>query len=199
MKKLQVRVLVEGYIDESNQAVSVMRPVLKNQGVEGATASDCDKITIEVSDDNESVLAVGEVMMDIHGNAELFLPETFENGNYWVKVAHRNSIAIWTAERVSFEDETTTYDFTTDTSKAFDSNQTLDHLENACMYSGDINQDDTIDGLDHAILESDVNSFATGYLSSDLNGDGAVDTLDLAILYRHLGDEFIGIRPPIRK
>jgi hypothetical protein len=50
------------------------------------------------------------------------------------------------------------------------------------IYSGDINQDGTIDGLDMNYVEIDANNFAFGYNSSDLNGDGATDGLDMNIL-----------------
>jgi hypothetical protein len=50
------------------------------------------------------------------------------------------------------------------------------------IYSGDINQDGTIDGLDMNFVEIDANDFAFGYNASDLNGDGATDGLDMNIL-----------------
>lgn len=50
------------------------------------------------------------------------------------------------------------------------------------IYSGDINQDGTIDGADANLLEIDANNFAFGYNPTDLNGDGASDGADANIL-----------------
>ena len=46
------------------------------------------------------------------------------------------------------------------------------------IYSGDINQDGTIDGLDANYVDNDGAVFAFGYNASDINGDGATDGLD---------------------
>lgn len=50
------------------------------------------------------------------------------------------------------------------------------------IYSGDVNQDGAIDGLDMNIVELDASNFEFGYNPSDINGDGATDGLDMNIL-----------------
>lgn len=50
------------------------------------------------------------------------------------------------------------------------------------IYSGDVNQDGTIDGLDIGSIDNDASLFAFGYNVTDLNGDGATDGLDLGIV-----------------
>ena len=50
------------------------------------------------------------------------------------------------------------------------------------IYSGDINQDESIDGLDFLILDTSIQNGDGGYSDSDLNGDGSVDGLDYLIL-----------------
>ena len=47
------------------------------------------------------------------------------------------------------------------------------------LYSGDANQDGTVDGLDMNMIENDANAFAFGYNVSDISGDGATDGLDM--------------------
>jgi hypothetical protein len=63
------------------------------------------------------------------------------------------------------------------------------------FYTGDINQDEVIDGLDYNDWEDDSNQFAGGYFSSDLNGDGIVDGLDF-IYWEQNSNEFIGVVQP---
>ncbi len=195
MKQVNVKVLIQGYVDSNITTHSQMRAVKLNQGVEGATASQCDDVTIQLLNDDVEVVASDLVTLDLQGNATA----TFDvpNGNYYVSVKHRNSIQVYSAEQIELSETAVTYDFTTDTSKTYGSNAVLDHNENSCMISGDINQDGQIDGLDVSILEADANNFATGYLASDLNGDGQVDGLDVSIM-EGKADEFVGTRPPIR-
>jgi hypothetical protein len=70
------------------------------------------------------------------------------------------------------------YDFSVQATKAFGANQIEMAPGIFALYTGDINQDGVIDGLDFNDWENDNNSFAAGYLSTDLNGDGVVDGLD---------------------
>ncbi len=46
------------------------------------------------------------------------------------------------------------------------------------IYSGDINQDGTVDGQDANYIDNDASNFAFGYNPSDLNGDGGTDGQD---------------------
>ena len=50
------------------------------------------------------------------------------------------------------------------------------------LYSGDVNQDYTIDGSDLADIDNDNSVFAFGYNPTDCSGDGATDGTDLAIV-----------------
>ena len=50
------------------------------------------------------------------------------------------------------------------------------------IYSGDINQDLSIDAQDYLLLDPDIIAGNSGYLTTDLNGDGSVDALDYLIL-----------------
>ena len=63
------------------------------------------------------------------------------------------------------------------------------------IYSGDVNQDGTIDISDQADLGNDLLNFAFGYVLTDLNGDSAVDISDQAILDNNLAN-FISVISP---
>ncbi|KAF5032223.1 hypothetical protein DSECCO2_619510 [anaerobic digester metagenome] len=49
------------------------------------------------------------------------------------------------------------------------------------IYSGDVNQDGTIDTNDISAIDNDVANFVSGYLPTDVNGDGNIDTSDITI------------------
>ncbi|MBK8982002.1 MAG: hypothetical protein IPM38_06685 [Ignavibacteria bacterium] len=120
----------------------------------------------------------------------------FENaasGNYYITVIHRNSIETWSATPVSITSgNTNTYDFSTASSQAYGSNQI--QIDAAPVrygvYSGDVNQDGTIDLTDGSLIDNDALSFASGYLPTDVNGDGVVDLAD-AVFADNNGFNFI--------
>ena len=69
-------------------------------------------------------------------------------------------------------------------SRAYGSNQI--QIDNSPvkfgLYSGDINQDGTIDAGDLSGVENDAANSVSGYVSTDLNGDDFVDGSDLSIV-----------------
>ncbi|QLH45631.1 MAG: hypothetical protein HWD58_08455 [Bacteroidota bacterium] len=73
------------------------------------------------------------------------------------------------------------YNFTVQANKAFGDNQASLSNGSFAFYTGDINQDGVVDGLDYNDWETDNNNFANGYLSTDLSGDGIVDGLDFLL------------------
>lgn len=110
---------------------------------------------------------------------------TFLNANsgvYYVEVRHRNSIETWS--KPGGESYTLgapfTYDFTTAQTQAYGSNMVLAGAR-YCIYSGDVNQDGTVDATDAGAVDNDAANYASGYLPTDVNGDGAVDATDLAL------------------
>lgn len=109
---------------------------------------------------------------------------TFSNaatGTYYVVVGHRNALETWSKLGAAYtKGASFSYDFTTASSKAFGDNQVLKGTK-YCFYSGDVNQDYSIDGSDVAAIDNDASNFELGYLVTDLTGDGVVDGTDLAI------------------
>ena len=83
-------------------------------------------------------------------------------GNYYIKLIHRNCIETWSSNPQSLNG-ISNYDFTSASSQAFGNN--LKQADTAplryAFFSGDINQDGTIDASDVSSVENDVfNSFA---------------------------------------
>lgn len=108
------------------------------------------------------------------------------NGTYYLAVKHRNSVEVWSKpggevidNQLSFH-----YDFTEDSSKAYGENLTLIDSSPVtfAMYSGDVNQDGTVDAGDLALADNDASAFATGYIPSDVTGDFSTDATDLALI-----------------
>ncbi len=104
------------------------------------------------------------------------------SGNYYINVKHRNSIETWSSTAQSYvTGSTLNYNFTSDQTKAFGNNMTLKGTKWS-FYSGDINQDGTIDASDVSDVDNDANNSLSGYMQTDVTGDDFVDAEDVSIV-----------------
>ncbi len=100
-------------------------------------------------------------------------------GSYYITVNHRNSVEIWSrsgGEPFTFGGSMS-YNFTDAASKAFGGNE-VQVSGLFCAYSGDVNQDGSVDATDASIVDNDALASVGGYVPSDVNGDGFVDGTD---------------------
>ncbi|MBK8984457.1 MAG: FG-GAP repeat protein, partial [Ignavibacteria bacterium] len=103
------------------------------------------------------------------------------SGNFYIAIKHRNSIETWSSAGVSVTaGGSVGYNFSGATSQAFGNN--LIQIDTSPVrfgiYSGDVNQDGTIDLADGSLIDNDAFNFESGYLPTDLNGDGVIDLAD---------------------
>ena len=63
------------------------------------------------------------------------------------------------------------------------------------FYSGDVNQDGTVDGSDMGITENDVSAFTFGYYMTDCSGDGASDGSDMTLIENNTSKFIYYARP----
>ena len=120
---------------------------------------------------------------DSAGNAELEFGDA-PSGNYFICVKHRNTIETWSSSAIAFTaGSPASYSFSVAASQAYGSN--LVQIDNSpvrfALYSGDANQDKTVDATDLSLIDNDAASFSSGYLPADINGDSFVDGTDYAI------------------
>lgn len=112
----------------------------------------------------------------------VFFFNSAPSGIYYIQIRHRNSIETWSKLGVAFTNGgEISYDFTTAATKAFGNNLILKGTKH-CIYSGDVNQDGTVDVLDLGIVDNDAFNFVSGYVNSDVDGNNVVDASDLAIV-----------------
>lgn len=111
------------------------------------------------------------------GNFRTFVPD----GSYYIAVRHRNSIETWSSNPVSFGGSNVSYDFTTFPSQAYGNN-----LANKggyyCVFSGDINQDGTIDASDLSSTDNAAYNSSGGYILTDVTGDNFTDASDVSLV-----------------
>ncbi len=115
---------------------------------------------------------------------------------YYVVLKHRNSIETWT-KNVQLLDlgQPNTYNFTTSSNQAYGNNLKFSDSK-WCIYSGDVNQDATIDLSD--ILDTYNYSnlfFQSTYSVYDVNGDEFTDLTDIIIVFNNSSNFVSRIRP----
>ncbi|MBK9334266.1 MAG: proprotein convertase P-domain-containing protein [Ignavibacteria bacterium] len=100
-----------------------------------------------------------------------------------LQLKHRNSIETWAGEEgISLNFLDVSYDFFGNPSRAFGENLIqVDPFPLYAIYNGDVNQDNTIDITDMTLIDNDVFSFSSGYLSTDVTGDNLIDLNDYSI------------------
>ena len=126
----------------------------------------------------------------------------------FIQVKHRNSIETWSKYLGTFNTVRTEeyfhpftsylkYDFTTSIFTAWGNNLIkVDSLPTEyAIYSGDPNQDGTVDVTDLVRIHNDALNFVSGYVVTDINGDNVTDVSDLIITYNN-SINFVGVIRP---
>jgi len=121
------------------------------------------------------------------------------SGIYYIVLKHRNSIETWSRINGESYDPMTlgSYDFTDSDSKAFGNNMVQIDASplKFAIFSGDVDQDQVIDGSDLLRIDNDAFIFVSGYVVTDLNGDRIVDGSDLSIAENNAVNFVIVSRP----
>jgi len=133
-------------------------------------------------------------ILDSNGMGNFTFSNAVNSVPYYIVIRHRNGIETWSATGSSFSSGNLSYDFTLSSAQAYGNNQILKGTK-YCIYNGDINQDDIIDGSDASAIDNDTFNFATGYLVTDLNGDEIIDGSDAAIADNNVNNFVSVIRP----
>ncbi len=118
------------------------------------------------------------------------------SGSYFIQVRHLNTLETWSKSggNAYDEDSINVYDFTSASSQAFGNNMVLKGTR-YCLFSGDIDQDGTIDLSDIAIAFNEASNFSTGYLPADVNGDNIADLTDIIITFNNASSFVSKITP----
>ena len=179
---------IKAFLEGAYNTGGVMKSILFDLGL-STDATATDSITINLwnagnlsnSNPNFSLKPI----LHSDGSANIILPESVIGGNYYVALKHRNSIETWSANSINLG-EINNYDFTNAIVKAFGDgiNPPMKSLGGSIfgLYSGDSNQDGTVDGSDMNDVDNGTVAGDFGYNNSDVNGDGATDGLDMNIV-----------------
>ncbi len=155
-----------------------------------------DTINVEIRNTTGaySVAFSAKATLDTAGNANISFPSAALGNSYYIVVNHRNSIATWSASPITMS-ATTNYNFTTAANKAAGNNLQDYGSGKYLIFSGDINQDGSVDFNDYPDLDISSSNGDLGYLPYDLNGDASVDFNDYPILDINSSNGIIAITP----
>ncbi len=111
---------------------------------------------------------------------------------YYISIKTQNSIETFSKEPVIIQQGVlNSYDFTLSKSQAYGENMfeyDFGGPKVACIYAGDINGDQIVDGTDYLEVEEDAVNYVTGNVITDLTGDEFVDGDDLRIMEENTRD-----------
>jgi len=173
---LNLTALIEGFWNGSTMVSDTVRVYLHNSA---APFTKIDSAKVQLNSAGNGLLSF------THAPA----------GSYYIVVKHRNSLETWSSTPISFSPGvTTTYNFTTAASQAFGDNLSL-KAGKYTIYSGDVNQDGTIDGSDLSSIDNDASNFVSGYVNTDVNGDTIVDGSD-ALISENNAANFVSVARP---
>jgi hypothetical protein len=175
---IDVSAILQGY----HTGAGLMTNALANQSV-GSSTTDVDSVTIELHEATSPYDLAYSVkgILQNNGTVSCMFNNIIHGRDYYLVIKNRNHIETWSANPVTLA-ASLNYNFTTSNTKAFGNNLVEVNPNSWAIYSGDINQDGTVDNLDISPLELDAENFATGYYTTDLNGDGSVDNLDVSFI-----------------
>ncbi|MCB0727696.1 MAG: hypothetical protein KDD00_09545 [Ignavibacteriae bacterium] len=161
---------------------------------DGATLiGDTVKVSLHNSVSPYNIIASEMVKLSSAGTALVFT--NVPGGNYYISVRHRNSIQTWSKDPVTLTSNmTTTYNFTTSLNKAYGNNMILKEGKYT-FYSGDVNQDESINLTDVLQIYNDATVFAAGYFVTDVNGDNISDLTDVLIAQNN-ANNFVSVLKP---
>ncbi|WKZ71247.1 MAG: choice-of-anchor D domain-containing protein [Melioribacteraceae bacterium] len=115
-------------------------------------------------------------IVDLTGTGLINFPEN--SGNYYLVIHHRNHLSIMSQSALSLNTNSESYDFTTNTSKAYGTNSLKDLGNDTWgMKSGDSNASKIVTFADILFAIPSLNS--TDYNSADINLSGIVTIADL--------------------
>lgn len=107
------------------------------------------------------------------------------SGTYYIVLKHRNCIETWSKSGGEAYNPMVlgSYNFTTSDAQAYGNNmkQVDASPVRYALYSGDADQDGTIDVNDLVLIYNDALVLQSGYVSTDLDGNNIVDVSDLIL------------------
>jgi hypothetical protein len=191
-KLLIVNALLEGLHANGN----LMNNALNENSEPQWGTNIADKVTLEIRSASAPYAIIESVNANLLTNSEIKSYINCNNeGLYYIAIKHRNHLETWSADPVSFVNDTVSYNFTIAASQAFADNQKEVATGIFAIMVGDINQDGVVDLSDLVYMDNDLTIGTVAYVVTDLNGDGVVDLSDLVTIDENITNGAVVMTP----
>ncbi|MEO8447266.1 MAG: hypothetical protein ABI528_07200, partial [bacterium] len=170
---LDLKIIIEGFYDASSHVMST---------------SDTVTVYLRNTTSPYAVIDSAKSVIDAYTLTGSFTISNAPSENYYIQTQHRNTIETWSNTGISYsEGGSINYNFTTASTQAFGSN--MIQVDAApvryAVFSGDANQDGTVDVADLVSVYNDAIVGVSGYVRTDMNGDEFVDVSDVIVTYNN--------------
>ncbi len=145
-----------------------------------------DTVTVELRSNSSpySLVQSKKIFLNNLGTGTTTFTTVSDGTPYYIVLKHRNGLETWSAAGQLFTSGTLNYNFTSAQNKAY-GNNLIQKGTKWCVYSGDVNKDEFIDGTDVSSCFNSANLGESGYIVFDLTGDDFVDGSDLALAFNN--------------
>jgi len=185
---LQLKVYIEGFYRGSGNMAELVAP--------GTT--DLLDVWLVPSDTNDQNIYTAYNTLNSNGSGEFLFSDVPMGASYYVVVHHRNSLETWSSVPVTVNNDTIQYDFTLAASAAYGNRLKSLGGGKYGLYSGDLNQNGSIDTNDLQQSESGTGNFMTGYSVWDVTGDNFCESADFSLIENNALPGIAVSRPPGR-
>lgn len=182
LKDISVKAVLQGFYNPSLNKMNM---------------SDTVRLYVRSSVTPFSVIDSGMAVLNSESLTADFSFSGLNEGGYYLALKHRNSIETWSTGSSFSGIGPLGWDFAAADYMAHGENQI--QVDNSpvrfALYSGDVNQDGTIDATDLSLIDNSAVNFASGYVATDVTGDNFVDGTDFSIADNNAA-AFVSIRRP---
>ncbi|MEP7146291.1 MAG: hypothetical protein ABI792_04730, partial [bacterium] len=160
-----------------------------------------DSLTLYLREDFPpyNIVDSSKLKLDNDGYGTFWFTNALNYTNYYIAARNRNSIETWSATTFQYTPDLVSYiyDFTFSPLQAYGVNEVqVDILPDLyAFYSGDVNQDGSVNLNDILLVYNDANSFISGYVPSDVNNDNVTNLADILITSNNFAKFIVKITP----
>lgn len=192
----QASINIKAYLQGFYLGSSIMTSAPFNaNGVTPNTIADTIQVELHEANAPYSLAYSAVDTISTAGFANVYFPGSVVGNSFYVVLKHRNSVATWSSVPILFLANGTSYDFTTSDIQAYGNNLIDDGNGVYLIYTGDINQDGSVDFNDYPDLDISSSNGDLGYLPYDLNGDASVDFNDYPMIDVNSSNGIIAVTP----
>ncbi len=187
------------YVLKTNFNISAVPEGFYNSSTNSLNAKDTVRAFLRSASSPYNIIDSSKALIDSVSFTGSFKFNTAPSGTYYVVIKHRNSIETWSRSSGEIYNPMTlgSYNFSDSLSKAYGSNMKQVDFSPVrfAAYSGDVDQDGSVDASDVSSIDNDAYNSVTGYVNTDLTGDKFVDAIDVSIVDNNSSNTVSAIIP----